>query len=306
MELNGIHHISAICGEPQANIDFYTGELGLRLVKVTVNYDDPASYHLYYGDQLGRPGSAMTFFPWSNAPAGRVGSGQVSAVAFSIPEGSEGFWAQRLPKATPFERDGQNGLSFFDNDGLPLELIAAKDERPGWAGYGVPEDMAIRGFHSATLDVGRSEHSKELLRRMGFADRELGERTRFEILGGGPARTVDLVNTGAKGIGGRGTVHHIAYGTPTDASQKGCSSELTAMGHHPTPVQERQFFRSIYYREPSGILFEIATDGPGFTVDEEEPQLATKLSLPSWFEDSRAAIEKMLPEIKTPSGLVLP
>ena len=306
MEITGIHHISAICGDPQANLDFYTGVLGLRLVKVTVNYDDPGSYHLYYGDRVGSPGSAMTFFPWGDAPQGRVGMGQVVAVAFSIPEGSEGFWAGRIPSAKPFERDGQNGLSLVDNDGLPLELIAAKDDRKGWGGYGVSEEHAIRGFHSATLDAGRVEPSVKLLNRMGFTSRTVGELTRFEIDGGGPAKTIDLKSSGAKGVGGRGTVHHIAFGTPNDGTQKVSSAELVEAGQHPTDVQERQFFRSIYYREPSGILYEIATNGPGFTADEAEPDLAKRLSLPSWFEPHREKIESVLPKLRTPEGIVLP
>jgi glyoxalase family protein len=306
MEINGIHHISAICGDPQANIDFYAGVLGLRLVKVTVNYDDPGSYHLYYGDRLGTPGSAMTFFPWVGAPAGTVGSGQISAVAFSIPKGSEGFWAARIPSATPFERDGQNGLSFVDNEGLPLELIAASDEREAWAEYGIGADKAIRGFHSATADAGRPEHSIALLTRMGFSSRKLGDRVRFEIAGGGPAKTFDLITSNEKGYSGTGTVHHIAFGTPNDSTQEACSAELVKAAQHPTPVQERQFFRSIYYREPSGVLYEIATDGPGFTEDEAEPELATKLSLPSWFERVRPQIENGLPKLTTPAGIVLP
>lgn len=309
--LPGIHHITAIAGDPQENVDFYMGLLGLRLIKRTVNFDDPGSYHLYYGDGLGRPGTIMTFFAWPGAPQGRVGTGQVGMTAFSIPAQSLDFWRERLTEQGvavdgPVDRWGDRVLSFSDGDQMPLELIASShpDDRPGWQDGPVPEEHAIRGFHAPTLYVGRLEPSEVLLTEvMGF--RRIGEeggRVRFAAGGGQPGSLVDIVvRPNLQGWQAAGTVHHIAWRTPTDQQEIAWQSALSAHGVSVTEVRDRQYFHSIYYREPGGILYEIATDEPGFTMDEAPETLGTTLKLPPWLESRRPAIERALPPIQLPS-----
>lgn len=311
--LPGIHHVTAIAGDPQQNVDFYMGLLGLRLVKQTVNFDDPGSYHLYYGDDLGHPGTIMTFFAWPGAPRGRVGAGQVGVTAFSIPAGSLDYWRERLTARGisvdgPVTRFADRVLSFADPDGMPLELIASAraDERTGWAGGSVPDEHAIRGFHAPTLYVRQGEPSERLLtgvmgfRRIG----QDGERVRYAAGEGeaAPGSLVDLVirpgDAGARQ--GTGTVHHIAWRTPDDERQLAWQSTLAERGIPVTEVRDRQYFRSIYYREPGGILYEIATDTPGFAVDEAPERLGTALKLPPWLETRRPRIEQALPSIHLP------
>ncbi len=309
--LPGIHHITAIAGDPQQNIDFYVGLLGLRLVKQTVNFDDPASYHLYYGDDLGRPGTIMTFFAWPGAPRGRVGAGQVGVTALSIPATAFDYWRERLAshgiavEEVP-ARFGDRVLSFADPDGMPLELIAAAtDGRTGWASGPVPSEPAIRGFHAPTLYVRDAAPSERLLTEvMGFRSLAAeGGRVRFAAGAGAPGDLVDLVARpgGPSAWQAAGTVHHIAWRTPGDAQQLAWQTELARRGIGVTEVRDRQYFHSIYYREPGGILYEIATDQPGFAIDEEPAELGTHLKLPPWLESRRPQIASALPPIHLPA-----
>jgi glyoxalase family protein len=308
--LLGIHHVTAITGDAQRNVDFYVGLLGLRMVKKTVNFDDPGSYHLYYGDELGRPGSVMTFFVWPGAPRGRQGPGQVGATAFSIPAGSLAWWAERLEAAgarvdRASRRLGDEVLAFADPDGMRLELVAPAraDPRVPWAGGGVPGEHAIRGFHSVTLSLfGQEETARLLTGTMGFRPAGSdGPRARFEI--GEAGGVVDLVAEpdAPPGQIAAGTVHHVAWRTPDDASQLAWRETVARAGCDVTPVLDRQYFHSIYFREPGGVLFEIATDLPGFTVDEPAERLGSALRLPQRLEPLRAELEVRLPAFTVPA-----
>ncbi|HXE56756.1 MAG TPA: ring-cleaving dioxygenase [Gemmatimonadales bacterium] len=308
----GIHHVTAIAGDPQRNLDFYAGVLGLRLVKRTVNQDDPFTYHLYYGDGLGRPGSILTFFPWNDLPRGRAGAGQATAVAFAIGAESLGFWIERLLRhgiayRRPTRRFGENVLAFSDPDGLGLELVAAA--RPGpyepWEDSGVPPEHAIRGLHGVTLLEQDPAVARALLTAtLGFreVDRHDG-RIRLEAGAGGPSTFVDVQAapdfwSGRLGVG---TVHHVAWRLPDDAAQREMRDRVVDAGRAPTDVIDRFYFRSVYFREPGGVLFELATDPPGFTVDEPPESLGTRLVLPPWLEPERATIERHLPPLRLPA-----
>jgi glyoxalase family protein len=306
--IEGIHHITAIAGEPERNILFYTRLLGLRLVKITVNFDDPASYHFYYGDRQGNPGTVLTFFSWPGAPRGRVGNGQLTATSFAIPPAAGEYWRERLETngielASAEQRFGETVISFVDPDGLRLELIEtpSADRIHVWSGSEVPVDAAIRGFHSATLSETGYERTGTLLTET-MDLRLIGNeqnRFRYEIGEGGPSKVIDVI-CAPGGVEGRvavGTVHHIAWRTPNDAQQLGWLGELSRLGYNLSPVMDRIYFHSIYYREPGGILFEIATDPPGFTLDEPVDQLGTALKLPPWLESRRNEIEASLPVV---------
>jgi glyoxalase family protein len=310
-ETNGIHHVTAIAGEPQHNVDFYAGLLGSRLVKKTVNFDDPGTYHLYYGDGAGSPGSIMTFFPWPGAPHGRIGAGQLTVTSFSIPAASLGYWTERLVEEgvrfeKPEDRFGETVLRFPDPDGLRLELVAAReDRREGWPGGSASSEHAVRGFHHATLAVADPSRTAELMTdTLGF--RKTGEaegRTRYEAGEGGPGSIVDVADgTGfPRGTTGVGTVHHVAFRVPDEETQLELREEVGALGYNVTPVLDRNYFRSIYFREPGGVLFEIATDPPGFAVDEEPEHLGESLKLPPWLEPQRGQLEDVLPPLHVPA-----
>jgi glyoxalase family protein len=309
--VGGIHHVTAIAGDAQANLDFYTGVLGLRLVKRTVNFDDPGTYHFYYGDENGAPGSILTFFPWGRRSFhGRIGTGQVSVTSFSAPAASLEFWTQRLTRAGiafqgPIDRFDETALAFHDPDGLGLEIVAVDgDSRPGWARGDIPAPHALRGFHAATLLLDRHEKTAGLLTGpMGMrAAGEAGQRFRFAAGDGAPGRIVDLVvdaNT-LRGNMGTGVVHHIAWRADDDAAQSKLRDTLTGAGREVTPVLDRNYFRSVYFREPGGVLFEIATDPPGFSIDEPAAELGMHLKLPAWLEDHRGDIEARLSPISLP------
>jgi glyoxalase family protein len=312
-EIPGIHHITAIAGDPQGNVDFYVGALGLRMVKRTVNFDDPGTYHLYYGDESGRPGSLLTFFPWPGAPRGRLGTGQAAATSYSIPPESVGFWLERLKQhgtaaSGPESRFGDKVISFSDPDGLPLELAASQenDPRAPWRDGPVPAEHAIRGFHGVTLIEAKLEGTERLLTEsLGF--RPLGEaegRRRFVTGHGGPGSIVDLVAGPGlpRGIVAVGTVHHVAWRTLGDPEQEEWRLKLAGLGYNVTPIVDRKYFRSIYFREPGGVLFEIATDAPGFAIDESLERLGTSLVLPPWLGPKRAELEAALPPIKLPGA----
>ncbi len=306
-QITGLHHVTAIASDPQRNIDFYAGLLGLRLVKKTVNFDDPSAYHLYYGDETGSPGSILTFFYWpGGAGRGRVGAGQVTRLSFSVPAASLNFWENRLQRhgvaAARVRRLGEEVLTFQDPDGIPVELVEVPtDVRTGWMGGVIAGDRALRGLHTTEITLRDSSATEKLLVDvMGFRRlaRE-GDRTRYEVGAGGSGAYLDVIIAGgaSRGLGGVGTVHHIAFRVADDAGERALQTQLAAAGHVVSPVRDRSYFRSIYYREPGGVLFEIATDIPGFAHDEPVATLGTALRLPAEFERFRADIEASLPPL---------
>lgn len=308
----GIHHITAITGDPQRNIDFFMGLLGLRLIKKTVNFDDPGSYHFYYGDTVGSPTTVLTFFAWPGAARGRHGTGEVGATAFAIPATSLDFWRQRLQAhgledTEPAVRFGDRAIAFESPDGMPLELVATAetDARTGWPDGPVPAEHAVRGFHSATLWVPAHPATERVLTEaMGF--RRIGEegsRVRYATGDGGPGAVVDVVALQGAPIvrHGAGTVHHIAWRTPDDPQEQAWRALLEQRGLRVTEVRDRQYFHSIYYVEPGGVLYEIATDTPGFAIDERVDELGTQLKLPPWLEPQRPQIERALPPVHLPA-----
>jgi glyoxalase family protein len=313
-QIRGIHHVTAIARNPQANVDFYGSVLGLRLVKKTVNFDDPGTYHLYYGDSQGHPGTIITFFPWPMARLGSRGAGQATVTSFSVPEGSLGWWSERLDRfgiehEAPRPRFDEEVLTVLDPDHLQLELVARsgdprdpRDDRAPWGGGPVPAEHAIRGFDGVTLTEWNPEVTSEVLTGLlGFRrTAESGDRFRFEVGAGGPGTRVDVLAKpdAPRGHVSAGTVHHVAWRTPDDAQQRAWHEELTRRGFHVSPILDRQYFHSIYFREPGGVLFEIATDPPGFTADEPEATLGSDLKLPPWLEPEREKIEGLLPRIE--------
>ena len=310
-QIGGIHHVTAIARDPQRNVDFYAGVLGLRLVKKTVNFDDPGTYHFYYGDGPGHPGTIMTFFPWPMARLGSRGAGQATVTSFSVPEGSLGWWAERLDRMgvqhdDPRPRFDEEVLTALDPDHLQIELVAQAggtgDQRAPWDGGPVPAEHAIRGFEGVTLTEWNPEVTSEVLTGlMGFRQvSQAGDRFRFEVGIGGPGTRVDVLAKpdAPRGHVSAGTVHHVAWRTPDDAQQRAWHEEIQNRGLHVSPILDRQYFHSIYFREPGGVLFEIATDPPGFTKDEPAETLGTGLKLPPWLETQRQEIEGILPRIE--------
>ncbi len=307
--MSGIHHVTAIAGRPNVNFDFYTRTLGLRFVKKTVNFDDPGTYHFYYGDEAGNPGTILTFFPWEHAAPGRVGVGQTQTTALRIPAQSIGFWAHRLVEAgakheAPIRRFGEVVLEFTDPDGMGLSLIGVPgaENEPAWTTGDIPAEHAIRGFHGVTLMLDSVELTGAILADvLGFTRvGQEGPYVRFKSEGavGG---IVDIRE--AKGFlpgrMGRGSVHHVAFRAKDDAEQAEIARKLSEVhGIYATEQRDRQYFRSIYFREPGGILFEIATDAPGFTVDEPIATLGTDLKLPRFLESKRQQIEAVLPTLE--------
>jgi len=311
MRITGIHHVTGISGPAQTNVDFYAGTLGLRLVKRTVNFDDPGTYHLYYGDEIGRPGTIMTFFPWALAVKGRSGKGMTTETAFSVPDGSLGFWRARLRDLdveidSADERYDAEVLRFRDPDGLPLALVedAFSDALPGWADGPVDPDRAIRSFFGVTLASAAPEETARLLTEvLGFEHiGEEDDRLRFRGGENAPGRIVDIFPSLVLGRQSAGTIHHVAFRTRNDEEQRAWQERVSASGLRVTDVRDRKYFRSIYFREPGGILFEIATDTPGFTADESVETLGSRLMLPDWLEERRPQIEGSLPPLTMPSS----
>jgi len=298
----GIHHVTSVAGAAQGNVDFYTGGLGLRLVKRTVNFDDPGTWHLYYGDHSGSPGTLITFFPWQGIPVGRPGFGETAATAYAVPMQALESWADSLGIGRePTERFGDPILSLRDTDGSSIEIVgedpsSGKDLSPD-------AEAGIRGFHSVTLAVAQPESTARLLTGiLGYEP--IGEengRLRFAVPGPGPGRIVDLVRPEESVAArlGSGSVHHVAFRARDDDEQAEFREALRDAGIDVTPVRDRQYFRSIYFREPGGVLFEIATDPPGMLIDEPLETLGTELRLPPWYESARERIEAALPPIKT-------
>lgn len=309
MQHNGIHHVTAIAGAARRNVEFYTRTLGLRLVKKTVNFDDPGTYHFYYGDEAGRPGTIITFFPWEHAALGRMGVGQTQETLFRVPEAAIGYWMQRFVEQgvaheTPTKRFGETVLPFRDPDGMGLALVAVRgaEAEPAWQGSEVPAEHAIRGFHGVSLLLADAGPTGAVLGDVfGFAEtaRE-GSFVRFAAAGTVPGRIVDIRAVGGFPVGrmGRGSVHHIAFRAADDAAQAEMVRKLAEHhGLHTTEQKDRNYFRSVYFREPGGILFEIATDDPGFAADEPLAALGQALKLPRFLERHRPQIEAVLPAV---------
>jgi glyoxalase family protein len=327
-DILGIHHVTAIASDPQKNIDFYTQVLGLRLVKLTINFDDPTTYHLYFGDEIGRPGTILTFFPWPNAPRGRRGTGQVIATSFLIPEHSTDYWlarlkSQQVPVQGPTKRfvDTEEVLTLYDPDGLELELVAnrsAEDVMPQpWKECPIPIEHAVRGFYSVTLsEEGYEGTAHVLTNELGFKLMgQDGSRFRFQISGAKEdgrdkntigehhgSNIVDILclPNAQYGMIGVGTVHHVAWRTPSDEQQKMLRARIVKAGLNATPIIDRTYFHSVYFREPGGVLFEIATNPPGFAKDEKLDELGTHLMLPPWLESVRKDLERVLPPVHLP------
>lgn len=309
---SGIHHITAICGAPKRNFDFYTNVLGLRFVKKTVNFDDPGTYHFYYGDESGSAGTILTFFPWEGATRGKPGAGEVVAITFEIPTGSSAYWTHRLSAHEVVFAVDTNAakpiIAFHDPDGMALELIEApsKDSNLGWGLGGVDAEHAIRGFSGATLLVSQLEKTATVLRET-FGWKETTRNTahgytrvRFEAQHGEKyGQHVDLLTHAdlEAAQSGAGSVHHIAFRAASDEAQAELAKQAQSLGLRVTEQRDRNYFRSVYFREPSGVLFEIATDAPGFTVDEPLATLGQALKLPKQFEPHRAKIEAVLAKL---------
>lgn len=316
LKTTGIHHVTAMCGDPQRNIDFYSGLLGLRLVKTTVNYDDPGTYHLYYGDGIGSPGTLITFFPWPGGYQGSVGTRQVGVTAFAVPPGSLDFWQKRLETAGVVthrdRRFEEEFLAFADPDDMLLELVEdpTADPAKAWSEGGVPADQAIRGFHRVELWLETLTATERLLEHT-FGARVLGtaiDRTRVAFAEGHAGQVIDLLCLPGRAPGrtGIGAVHHVAFGVPTAADHEAWHNALSEHGLYSTPIRDRTYFESIYYREPGGVLFEMATNGPGMAIDEEAGHLGEKLSLPTWLEGRREQLRRSLSPLRHPAGVDLP
>ena len=311
----GIHHVTAIAGDPQRNLDFYTGTLGLRLVKLTVNFDDPSTYHLYYGDEIGRPGSLLTFFAWPGGQRGRQGTGQAAVVSFGIPPASLGFWIERLIAQGvnyegPSRKFDEPGLSLADPDGLLLELVATARvlDTPPWAEGPVAPEHAIRGLHGVTLwedgDTGSADFLAGTMNFTRGAEEAGVLRLQSDHSGVGTVVSLRRAPGFWRGGGGVGTVHHVAFRAASDEAQLMKRAEIEAQGRGITPVIDRQYFHSVYFSEPGGVLFEIATDGPGFLIDESRTELGTQLQLPPMYQSNREQIEPLLPPLRLPQAAV--
>ncbi|HEY1113560.1 MAG TPA: ring-cleaving dioxygenase [Chitinophagaceae bacterium] len=305
----GLHHITAIAGEAQRNYNFYTRLLGTRLVKKTVNFDDPGTYHFYYGDEVGSPGSILTFFPWEGIQKGSIGTGMATEIGYSVPSGSLEFWADRLAQqgvkhGEVGERFGETFLPLEDPDGLLLNLIvpSAKDDRKPWVSGEVKEEVATKGFHSVVLTLRHIDLTARILTDI-FGYRQVsqeGARYRFVTDAIGSANIVDLVEdpNGRPGINAGGTNHHVAFRVKDDNILMAFREQVRSAGLNITEKIDRNYFYSLYFREPGGVLFELASDNPGFAIDEPVSELGTHLMLPPQYERSRKRIEEVLPALE--------
>jgi glyoxalase family protein len=306
-DIKGLHHVTAMSRDADRNNEFFTRTLGLRRVKKTVNFDEPSVYHLYYGDETGAPGTVMTYFPFPNIVRGRPGTGEVGETVFSIPKGSLDFWKQRLAAAGTTgliadESFGAKRLRFTGPDGDGLALVEVEnDPRSGWTGNGVGDAEAIKGFHSASLRLRDGGATEELLKYMGYHELDTSKGIkRFAIADGNPAATIDIQSLPnmPRGDLGAGSVHHIAFAVPDRAAQLEVRKALMDTGYNVTPVIDRDYFYAIYFRTPGGVLFEIATNEPGFDRDEDQSHLGQALKLPSQHEHLRSYLETHLPQIR--------
>ena len=303
----GLHHVTAIASDPQRNLDFYTQVLGLRLVKRTINFDDPGTYHFYFGDDVGSPGTILTFFPWPHAQRGSRGLGETSAIAFSVPADALRYWSRRLIDygvmiEAEEERFGDRLLGFSDPDGMRLEIVGHPDcgSVNSNVDGAVPQEYSIRGFFGVTLCESNFRVSGAVLEEMGFErSNELENRFRFSAQGAAHGRHIDILHEPKLGYAqsGAGTVHHIAFRASDDDAQLAWRERIRALSLEVTPILDRTYFHSIYFREPGGVLFEIATDPPGFAVDEPMHSLGERLQLPEWLEEQRPKIEAVLASI---------
>jgi len=305
--ITGLHHVTAMVTNPNRNLKTYTDDLGLRLVKVTVNYDAPDVYHFYMGTGGGEPGSVITFFPFDDMQQGSLGNGQLTYTAYSVPKNSLAWWEDRLTSrgysTQPlFTRFGDDVLKFLDHDGLGVELVANSDDsRVSWEGNGVPSEYAIRGFSSVLLDSRNPGSTREILEQLmehRFVGIE-GGITRLEAGMGGHGTYVDIIGSDQRGRPGSGTVHHVAFRTPDDNTQASFLTKLADMTGYRTDIKDRQYFHSIYFREAGGILFEVATDVPGFMTDESYEDLGSSVRLPEWLEKNRDNIVGSLTKLET-------
>lgn len=314
-ETGGLHHVTAIAGDAQRNADFYVRVLGLRFVKRTVNHDDTHTYHLYFGDGVGTPGTNVTFFPWGDdAREGRFGAGQTQDTAYGVPRDSVDYWAGRLDDHDVAyertERFGEPVLSFDDPDGIGVEVIGTDDEPHDWTAWDdgpVPPEHQLRGFHSVTLALTSRGATADTLEALGYERQDAAEdgaargRVRYRTPEGGLGSVVDLVETDdGAGRMGAGTVHHVAFRAEDDEHQREIQRAMREFGLQPTEVVDRTYFRSVYFREPGGVLFEVATMGPGFDADEAVDALGESLVLPEWLESEREEIEASLPPLDHP------
>ncbi len=300
-QTSGIHHISAIVGHPQENVDFYAGVLGLRLVKKTVNFDDPGTYHLYFGDEEGKPGTIITFFPWTRAKQGKIGDGQVGITSYVVPKGAFGFWEKRLERfQIPFskvERFGEQYVQFDDPHGLHLELVEREEGQINtWSFGGVTPEVAIKGFGGAILYSAQPQQTAELLEKVMGLEHvgEEGDFIRFRSLAD-IGNIIDLKKVSTeRGRMGVGTVHHIAFRAGDDQDQLDWQEYVSAYGYSVTPVKDRNYFNAIYFKEHGEILFEIATDPPGFALDESRERMGEQLMLPEQYEQYREQLNRRL------------
>lgn len=307
----GLHHVTATVDDAQDDLDFCVGTLGLRLVKKTVNFDNHRVFHFYYGDKHGTPGTIWTTFPYKGhgVRVGSTGTGQVVTTLFSVPHGALAFWRARLAHdgiaATDVEeRFGEPAIAFADESGLEFELVASsQDDRMPWVVEDIDPSAAIRGLHSVTMVVQEERPTLAFMEQLGW--REIGrqgQRIRTAVNGGGPGRTIDVIVDPDRphGVNGLGTVHHVAMAIGSAEEQRALRETLLAQGTRVTDIRDRCYFTSIYFREPGGVLFEVATVAPGFALDEPEATLGTALRLPPWEESHREEIERHLPAIAMP------
>jgi len=304
----GLHHITAIASSAKANLDFYTKVLGLRLLKKTVNFDDPGTYHLYYGDEVGSPGTILTFFPYVDARRGRAGTGMATHIGYAVPEGSFDFWikrfeAHKVDVGRPSDKFGEQYLPFRDPDGLLLELVIPKggDNRKPWETDQVKADVATKGFHSVTLTLREADKTAEILTDiLGYKlQDQAGSQFRYSTDAIAGANIIDIAenpNVG-RGEGGAGTNHHIAFRVKNEEVLMRFREKIALRGFNITEKIDRNYFYSLYFREPGGVLFEIATDNPGFAIDEPVEELGTHLLLPPQYEPHRSKIEAVLPKL---------
>jgi len=308
--LRGLHHVTATVSEAQPDLDFYSGLLGLRLVKKTVNFDNHNVYHFYYGTEKGAPGTIMTTFPYKHigVKVGTKGTGQISHTSFSVPQGCIDNWQRRLGffhvPFTYFERFGERGLAFVDPSGLNIELIESKDNRPPWTQSSIPQTCAIRGIHSLTIPIALPQKTIQFLSSLFniHVIEQEGDRIRLGIDGGGAGKYLDILDAAGmpQGINGLGTIHHVALGVETAREQLLIRQAIIKAGIKITEVRDRKYFQSIYFREPGGVLLEIATLPPGFLIDEPITSLGKELKLPPWEEQNRKVIEQRLAPIHVP------
>jgi glyoxalase family protein len=305
----GLHHITAIAGNAQRNYDFYTKVLGLRMVKKTVNFDDPQTYHFYFGDKAGTPGGILTFFPWQRVKQGKNGVGMATEIGYSVPEGSLDFWQKRFEKhGVEFgkvrEQFEEQYLPFRDPDGLNLKLIVPthEDNREGWETDEVKNDVALKGFHSVTLTLYNVGPTASILTDIfGYElEEKVGEFYRYKTSAVKNAAIIDIHEdpTAERGINAAGTNHHIAFRVKDEETQMRFREKIVQKGLQITKKIDRDYFFSLYFKEPGGVLFEIATDNPGFTRDESLEELGSSLKLPDQYEQARERIERLLPELK--------